>query len=207
MKKEVYEIYYRNVRNTHPAMPDIVKLLKKTKSPKILDFCCGNGRNIVYFAEKGFDIYGFDWSKDGIKETKERLKDKKLKAHLTVCSMFDPLPYDNDYFEAVIAVRALYHGRLSQLKKIIKEVARVTKKDGILFWHGATYGDYDNIIKSGQKLKKLEPNTYVGTIGQYKGVIKHYFSKTEAVSFLKPYYKIKKIRTDQTTFSIIAQKK
>ena len=152
-------------------------------------------------------MYGFDWSKDGIKETKERLKSKMLKAHLTAHSMFNPLSYDNDYFDVVIAVRSLYHGRLAQLKKVIKEVARITKSGGILFWHGATYGDYDNIIKSGQKLKKLESNTYIGTIGQYKGVIKHYFSKTEAISFLKPYYKVKKIRIDPTTFSIIAQKK
>lgn len=31
-KKEVYEIYYKNVRQTHPAMPEIVKLLKKVKN-------------------------------------------------------------------------------------------------------------------------------------------------------------------------------
>jgi 2-polyprenyl-3-methyl-5-hydroxy-6-metoxy-1,4-benzoquinol methylase len=43
---------------------------------------CGSGRHVVYLAKNGFEVYGIDIAKSGIKIAKEWLKDEKLKANL-----------------------------------------------------------------------------------------------------------------------------
>ena len=57
---------------------------KKKKLKRILDAGCGNGRHVVFFATQGYDVYGFDISKEAIKIAKAWLIKEKLKAHLQV---------------------------------------------------------------------------------------------------------------------------
>ena len=57
-----------------------------------LDLGCGIGRHTVLFAENGFNVSGFDISKEGIRKTKEWLKNLDLKAALKVGDMLE-LPY------------------------------------------------------------------------------------------------------------------
>ena len=49
-----------------------------------LDLGCGLGRHTVLFAKNGFNVSGFDISKEGIRKTKEWLKNLDLKADLKV---------------------------------------------------------------------------------------------------------------------------
>ena len=41
--------------------------LKKRKNLKILDIECGGGRHTKLFAKQGFNVYGCDFSAEGIK--------------------------------------------------------------------------------------------------------------------------------------------
>lgn len=71
------EIFRKRGRVFHRAqedMPKIFKLLKEKKERKVLDLGCGTGRHIVYFAKRGFDVYGIDISPQAIKLTKSWLK-------------------------------------------------------------------------------------------------------------------------------------
>jgi tellurite methyltransferase len=38
--------------------------------PKLLDLGCGEGRNVVYFAQHGFEVVGFDLSLPGLEKTR-----------------------------------------------------------------------------------------------------------------------------------------
>jgi 2-polyprenyl-3-methyl-5-hydroxy-6-metoxy-1,4-benzoquinol methylase len=51
-------------------IPKILALFKKHNVNRILDLGCGSGRHVIYFAKKGFDVYGIDVAKEGIKITK-----------------------------------------------------------------------------------------------------------------------------------------
>lgn len=88
----------------YDEMPKIVKIFKKHNVEKILDLGCGSGRHTVYLAKKGFKVYGFDISTEGIKLTKNWLKENNLKANLKIGSIYKKLPYKDNFFDAVISI-------------------------------------------------------------------------------------------------------
>ena len=61
-------------------IPKVAHEFKKNKVKRILDLGSGSGRHIVYLAKHGFDMYGLDISKSGIKISKDWLKKEGLNA-------------------------------------------------------------------------------------------------------------------------------
>ena len=57
----------------------LTKRWKKEGVKRILDLGCGTGRHAVYLAKNGFEVYGMDIAKTGIKIAKEWLKKEKAK--------------------------------------------------------------------------------------------------------------------------------
>ena len=60
-------------REIHPAVPGFVKLLKESGGNRVLDLGCGSGRHVVYLAQQGIRVFGFDLAAKGLKLTKEWL--------------------------------------------------------------------------------------------------------------------------------------
>jgi 2-polyprenyl-3-methyl-5-hydroxy-6-metoxy-1,4-benzoquinol methylase len=79
------------------GMLKIVNIFKKNNVKKVLDFGSGTGRHVIYLAKNGFDAYGIDIAEEGIKITKGWLKKEKLKADLKIGSMYQNLPYNNNF--------------------------------------------------------------------------------------------------------------
>ena len=94
-----------------------------------LDLGCGLGRHTVLFAENGFNVSGFDISKEGIRKTKEWLKNLDLKADLKVGDMLE-LPYENESFDCILCRNVISHQDTEGVKQIIKELYRVLKNNG-----------------------------------------------------------------------------
>jgi SAM-dependent methyltransferase len=95
---------------------------------KILDVGFGNGSNLIYLKNLGFDAYGIDSSSyavSGQKNFYNRL-DYKNKIKL---SSFENLEFDDNYFDAVISDGVLYYGRYTQLRNGVDEIYRVLKKN------------------------------------------------------------------------------
>ncbi len=62
--------------------------------PRLLDLGCGEGRNAVYFAQHGFDVYGLDASLLGLKKTRRYAKEagvqvKTIQADITSYKIAD----------------------------------------------------------------------------------------------------------------------
>ncbi len=161
-------------------MDKLIKLFKIEKAEKILDLGCGAGRHIVYLAEKGFKTYGIDAAKEGIRMTKKSLKERGLRANLRIGNIFNKLPYPNDFFDAVIGVQVLQHGRIRQIKSAIKEIERILRPEGLLFL--TLCGRYSKgkirycIVKTAQK---IAPRTYKPTIGNEAGLTHYIYDKRE----------------------------
>ena len=61
-----YHLLYQN-RNDREAqffMNNLIKYLKIRSKSKILDLACGKGRHSIYLANKGFEVFGVDLSKE-----------------------------------------------------------------------------------------------------------------------------------------------
>ncbi len=110
---------------------DIVEFSKEWKSGKLLDIGCGSGRNLLYFAQNGFDWYGIDFSSEMIKQAKENFKRKGIdyKNRLMVADMTD-LPFPDGTFDYLISIASFHHLPKEQQNLALNEMKRVLKEDG-----------------------------------------------------------------------------
>jgi ubiquinone/menaquinone biosynthesis C-methylase UbiE len=159
-------------------IPRIVKLFKKKDVKKILDLGCGSGRHTVYLAKHGFEVYGIDIALKGIKITKDWLKKEKSKANLKVGNVYKKLPYPNNFFDALISTQTLHHNTINNIRKLIKEIERVLKDDGLIFITVSRKGSKKEIPKEKMwKMKFIAPRTFVPLSHDEKGLIHYWFNK------------------------------
>ena len=111
----------------------VLKFFKKHNINRILDSGFGSGRHVVYLAKRGFDVYGIDISEEGLRLTESWLEKENLKANLMIGSIFDKLPYSNDFFDAIISVDVLMHAEIEDIRKAIREMERILKPSGLIF--------------------------------------------------------------------------
>ncbi len=110
---------------------DISKELNKLielKKGKILDIGCGNCRNLLEFAKKGFECYGIDFSKEMLKQAKKFCDKYKIKVNLNY-GLAEKIPYKNNFFDYCLSIAVLHH--LEKREKGLEEIYRVLNKDGI----------------------------------------------------------------------------
>ncbi|MBW2992014.1 class I SAM-dependent methyltransferase [Candidatus Woesearchaeota archaeon] len=107
---------------------------KKGVKGKVLDIGCGNGRHSVYFAKKGFEVYGIDVSKNAIEIARWNAKENKVKVNFRAGSVFS-LPYSKDSFDVIIDSGCLHHLRKPQWKMYLKNILRVLKKNAYMELH------------------------------------------------------------------------
>lgn len=183
---KVFKKYGKVFTGTQEDIPKIAKIFKKHGVKKILDLGSGSGRHIIYFAKSGFDVYGVDISKQGIKITKEWLKKEKLQADLKIGSIYKKLPYKDSFFEAIISTNAVHHEKIKNIRKAIREIERVLKPKGLIFItvrkrkFRKFYPKFTIIEKYGKQktnYKIIGPRTYVPTEGGEKGLIHYLFNK------------------------------
>jgi ubiquinone/menaquinone biosynthesis C-methylase UbiE len=114
-------------------IPKVYRLFKKHLVKMILDLGCGSGRHTVYFARKGFNVYGIDIAREGVRLARAWLRKEGLKAKLRLRSIYERLPYPDNFFDAVISVRVIHHARIAIIRAVIREVERVLKPNGLIF--------------------------------------------------------------------------
>jgi len=159
-------------------IPRITSLFKKKNVRKILDLGCGSGRHLVYLAKRGFDVYGFDISKYGIKITKGWLKKEKLKAKLKIGDIYKKLPYKDNFFDALISTQTLHHNRIGNIRKLIKEIERILKPGGFIFVTVSRRTSKKDIPKERcWEIKFIAPRTYIPLSHDEKGLIHYWFNK------------------------------
>ena len=155
-----------------------------TNSNRILDACCGIGRNVKFGIEMGFEMYGFDLSKNAVLFSHEWLV-KKLKlvqkSNLSVSSI-DELSYENNFFDHVICDSALDSMPFEIAIDGISELYRVTKP-GALFYCSLISGDNSKFSKAFNGETIVEKPHEIGTVQSY-------FNKTKIIRLIEPLFEI-----------------
>jgi ubiquinone/menaquinone biosynthesis C-methylase UbiE len=147
-------------------MPKIVKMFKKHKVENVLDLGCGSGRHLVFLAKNGFDVYGIDIAKHGIKISKKWLKAENLKAKLKFADMYKKLPYKSNFFDAIVSTQTLHHSKIEDIRNLIKEMERILKPRGLIFV---------TVLKPfpRKQITLIAPRTYI-KVGYYDKEMPHY---------------------------------
>ncbi len=186
-------------------MPMLDEIFKKHGVSKILDLGCGTGRHTVYFADAGYEVYGFDFSRYAIKRAREILKENQLHANLKVWDMTNPFPYEDEFFGAVISISAFHHHKVENIKKVIAEIDRVTGKGSYLYVKVPRLERMLERIKQGDKLNEIAPGTFVILEGTQKGVPHHVFSKEELIRLFHS-FNVESITSRNYSYSFLAGK-
>lgn len=102
----------------------------------VLDAGCGNGRNIAYFLQNGFKVYGIDQSEHAVELSKHLSAD--------LCPDHSPdnfklaavenLPFDDDQFDLVICSAVLHFANDAEhFDSMLRSLWRVLKPGGYFF--------------------------------------------------------------------------
>jgi ubiquinone/menaquinone biosynthesis C-methylase UbiE len=188
---------------------EIAKFFEQQKIKKILDLGCGSGRHLVCLARMGFRVYGIDIAKEGIKIAKNWLKEESLTADLKVGDIYKKLPYPNNFFDAVIGIRVIHHGKIEWIRKCIKELARIIKPNGWLFVTIAKKRPKKLIERDKlYGIKWIAPRTYIILGGPEKGLPHYEFNKKILLKEFGKHFKIIDFQIDSKNFyyKLLAQR-
>lgn len=205
--------YKKKGYKVEPEIPSISKMLEPNS--RVLDIGCGHGRHVIYFARRGHHVCGIDSYKVVLDQLHNGLAKLGLSAELKLGDITKRLPYKGKQFDLILATRSIHHTTSRKFKRILKEINRVIKTDGLLFLQIPAYENSQEVEKEWKEQGKpvthkwIESRTYVPLSGPEKGVPHHSPDRMELLQFLKG-YKIIGIHTNQGHYhgySVIARRR
>jgi len=113
--------------NAHYERPAMINLAGDVNGHRVLDAGCGSGPLSAGLRAKGATVVGFDSSPAMIQLARERLGPT---ADLRVADLGQPLPFDDNAFDDVVASLVLHY--LKDWKAPLAELRRVLKPGGRL---------------------------------------------------------------------------
>lgn len=147
-----------NSPNLHDSFGDIDVYLfdqllrgRLRSEMSILDAGCGSGRNLVYFLRNNFNVFGIDESPTAVAQTKELAAElaPRLSPGNFRLESLDKLTFGDDTFDFIICNAVLHFARSEDhWNRMVSELWRVLKKEGILFVRLASSVAIENQISS-----------------------------------------------------------
>lgn len=164
--------------------------LDKTKynSSRILDLSCGDGRNLKFLQDLGFDVYATEISDEIISE----LEKKKITCGWNVefrKAKNTNLPYENNFFQYILACWSIYYLEPNiQFVNVVKEVARILDENG--YFIGGFPDTQNFVLKNAINLPdgsvKILNDPYNLRNGERWIIVR---DQNDVVNLLKPYFK------------------
>ena len=159
-----------------------------TKSKKVLDLGFGDGRNLTFLNDIGYEVYGVEISEEIIESCKSFLELNRVNANLRVGSN-QKLSFNSKFFDSIVACHSCYYvEKGSSFKDNLSEISRVLKNGGRFVF--SVPSDKSYLLKNS---KKLPDNHVVITEDPYNirngAIIKFFKTKKEIYSDLSVYFK------------------
>ena len=156
----------------------------------ILEIGCGQGRDSIFFSEKGYSIETFDISENAItfvNKTKKSFNLKNLNA--IVHDVTEPFSYSNNFFDFVYSNLALQFFDINSLEKIFDNIYRVMNDEATILFSTKKKGDkyYDFGTK-------ISEDAY-----EHKGIIRYFYDKSVLEHMLEHQFEILSFDDDHHT--------
>lgn len=159
----------------------------KHKVQKVLEQGCGQGRDSLFFASKGLEVYAIDSSKVAIENLIIKSKELNLDIKLKNIDVVKGLPFLDNNFDAVYSHMFYNMGFTDdELKFLFSESKCVLKNKGLLSY--SVRNDKDIMYKKGIKITE---NIY-----DINGFQIRFFTKQDIKFFMKDKFEIIKIIED-----------
>lgn len=180
------EYVIRVFLGTYPAL----SLDKGYKNKKILDLGMGDGRNLRFFAEKGFKAFGVEIRDEICNHVKTALKKIGLNAQIKT-GKNNSIPFNDSYFDYLLSWNSSYYmGELPDYfnySVYVKEFARVLKSGAklVLSVPVDTNFIYRNACEVKSSYKLISEDPYKIRNGH---VFKCFKDKTELLEEFEDYF-------------------
>ena len=190
--KDVLDAQHQHWENTFSHKPEMfgadpsvparkaAEVFRKAGAAKILELGGGQGRDTIFFARSGFQVYVLDYAEGSIDAITEKAQALGLSQSITaVChDVRTPFPFDDDSFDGCCS-HMLYCMALTtaELEFLSEEVRRVLKPGGLNIYTVRHTNDPDY----GKGIHRGEDMYEVG------GFIVHFFSREKVEHLAKGY--------------------
>lgn len=139
------------------------QLLKGTYNNcrNVLDAGCGGGRNLIYFLQNGFEVYGIDPNPGAIEAVKRlsaSIAPTNPLPNFRVCPAED-MPFDGESFDLVICSAVLHFAQNHEhFDSMLRSIWRVMRPGGYLFARLASDIGIENKVQSLGNSRYLLPD-------------------------------------------------
>ena len=142
------EAFWEGTKN-HDVSQNVAALLRHIPSPPcaVLDLGCGPGRDLATFQRRGYEVIGLDGAESFVRMARQHSGCEVWHQDLLALD----LPAAG--FDGVFANAVLFHVPSQELARVLQQLRRTLRPDGVLFcsnphgpdtehWQGRRYGCY-----------------------------------------------------------------
>ena len=185
-----YELIIENIEGERQiSLSDIIKnsvnVFIDNNYKRILDLGCGKGRNSLFFAQHGFEVFASDICKKSINILKDKISKKGITNIKVHNYNFTDILFEDNYFDAVVCTSVLHHANIKDINTGLKEIHRVLKPNGCLVFDILSIDDDSYGLG-----EAIEENTFVGSREGEEGIPHHYTDIKELEGLLKDFLKV-----------------
>ena len=120
---------------TEPARfcEELIALCPPSKNKTVLDIGCGEGKDAVYMATKGYSVSAFDLTENGIRKTIRLAKEKgvEINAFVDDINTFET----DEKFDIIYSSGTIQYLYEENKKPFFDKLSRITKINGIVFFN------------------------------------------------------------------------
>lgn len=158
---KIHSNYERNKIKYDDWLELFDRAIKNCKTP-IIDLGCGSGNDTLYLIEKGKNVIPCDYSKNAIENIKRNFPEVE---RAECFDMSKGLPFEDNLTDIIIADLSLHYFSEEKTFEILKEIKRVLKPNGLLFFRVNSVKDVNHGAGEG---KEIEPHFYETEDGRQK---------------------------------------
>ena len=179
------DVTYFKSQPSETVLDFISFLGERGVSGTMLDVGCGNARNAIAFAERGYQACGIEIATEALKIARKNVAQHSVAVDLTNGSVLS-LPYPDSSFDVVIDFGCLHHLRKSEWRRYLKNILRVMKEGGYYYLYCLSL---DTPYIPGQRRPKSFKRNWALTLGMHYA---HYFSNEEVHAYFGRHFNILK---------------
>jgi tellurite methyltransferase len=110
---------------------ELIKLCPPAVNTKVLDIGCGEGKDAVFMAEKGYDVTAFDLTENGIRKTiaLAHKRGVKVNAYVDDINTFET----DEQYDIIFSTGTVQYIFDENKEAFFKKLEKITKPNGIVF--------------------------------------------------------------------------